>query len=44
MAALYALNNEQNSDRIAQAAHSLRELLEKLPRVVEGSDLQGSST
>ncbi len=43
LGALYTLHNEQNPDRIAQAAHSLRELIEKLPRVVEGSDVQGSS-
>ena len=41
LGALYTLHNEQNPDRIAQAAHSLRELIEKLPRVVEGSDVQG---
>lgn len=38
--ALYALNNHHNPDRVAQAAHSLRELIEKLPRVVQGSDVQ----
>ncbi len=43
LGALYALNNVQNPDRISQAAQSLRELIEKLPRVVEGSDVQGSS-
>ena len=43
LGAFYALENEQNSDRIAQAAHSLRELIEKLPRVVEGSDVQAPS-
>ena len=43
LGALYTLHNEQNPDRIAQTAHSLRELIEKLPRVVEGSDAQGSS-
>ena len=37
--ALYALQNKYNPDRIAQAAHSLRELLEKLPRVVRESDV-----
>ena len=40
--ALYALNNHHNPDRIAQAANSLRELLEKLPRVVHGSETLGS--
>ena len=38
--ALYALNNHYNPDRIAQAAHSLRELLEKLPWVIHGSDVK----
>ena len=41
--ALCAFHNQQNLDRISQAAQSLRELLEKLPLVVEGSDVQGSS-
>ena len=40
LGALYALDNHYNPDRIAQAAHSLRELLEKLPRVVQESDVQ----
>ena len=35
--ALYTLSNGNNPDRIAQAAHSLRELLEKLPRVLTGN-------
>ena len=34
LGALYALDNHYNPDRIAQAAHSLRELIEKLPLVV----------
>ena len=38
--ALYALNNHYNPDRFAQAAHSLRELLEKLPEVVHGGDVR----
>ena len=38
--ALYALNNHYNPDRVAQAAHSLRELLEKLPEVVHGGDVK----
>ena len=38
--ALYALNNHCNPDRVAQAAHSLRELLEKLPLVVHGGDVK----
>lgn len=40
--ALYALDNHYNPDRVAQAAHSLRELLEKLPRVVHRSETPGS--
>ena len=42
--ALYALDNHYNPDRVAQAAHSLRELLEKLPRVVHGSEGQSSAS
>lgn len=42
--ALYALDNPHNPDRISQAAQSLREFVEKLPRVVHGSDVQGSNT
>ena len=38
LGALYALNHDQNPDRVAQAAHSLRELLENLPLVIEGLD------
>ena len=38
--ALYALDNHNNPDHVAQAAHSLRELLEKLPEVVHESDVQ----
>ena len=34
LGALYALANPHNPDRISQAAQSLRELVEKLPRVV----------
>ncbi|MYC78287.1 hypothetical protein F4X10_21195 [Candidatus Poribacteria bacterium] len=40
LGALYALDNHYNPDRIAQAAHSLRELLEKLTQVVQESDIQ----
>lgn len=40
LGALYALQNKYNPDRIAQAAHSLRELLEKLPIVVCKSDIE----
>lgn len=42
LGALYALSNHHNPDRISQAAHSLRELLEKLPRVVQVMDVQAS--
>ena len=41
---LYALNNHYNPDRVAQAAHSLRELLQKLPRVVQGNEVHVSAT
>ena len=40
LGALHALDNPYNPDRVSQAAHSLRELLEKLPLVVEGIDVQ----
>ena len=40
LGALYALENHYNPDRVAQAAHSLRELIEKLPRVAHGSNVQ----
>ena len=39
LGALYALENPFNPDRISQAAQSLRELLEKLPRVIQASDV-----
>ena len=42
--ALYTLDNPHNPDRIAQAAQSLRELLEKLPLVVQGIDTQGRTS
>ena len=44
LGALYALENPYNPDRVSQAAQSLRELLEKLPRVVQGSDVQGGGS
>ena len=44
LGALYTLHNEQNPDRIAQTAHSLRELIEKLPRVVDRSNVQAPSS
>ena len=34
LGALYAVNDQRNPDGISQAAHSLREIIEKLPRVV----------
>lgn len=40
LGALYALDNPHNPDRISQAGQSLRELLEKLPFVVQGLDTQ----
>lgn len=39
-AALFAIDNTRNPDRFSQAAQSLRELLEKLQRTVQGSDVQ----
>ena len=42
LGALYALNNPYNPDRIAQAAQSLRELIEKLPRVLGIGSQSGS--
>ena len=44
LGALYALDNHYNPDRIAQAAHSHANFLEKLPRVVQGSDVQIGQT
>ena len=41
LGALYALETHNNPDRVSQAAHSLRELVEKLPRVVQEMDVQG---
>ena len=40
LGALHALDSHHNPDRISQAAHSLRELIEKLPRVVHESDVK----
>ena len=40
LGALYTLDNPHNPDRISQAAQSLRELLEKLPQVINGLDTQ----
>ena len=44
LGALYALDNHYNPDRISQAAQSLRELLEKLPRVFRENDAQGTAS
>ena len=41
---LYALDNEHNPNRVPQAAQSLREILEKLPIVVEGSEVQSTQS
>ena len=43
LGALYTLANPHNPDRVSQAAQSLRELVEKLPRVVRESDVQGNA-
>lgn len=43
LGALYALENPHNPDRVSQAAQSLRELVEKLPRVVREMDAQGTA-
>ena len=40
LGALYVLANPHNPDRLSQAAQSLRELVEKLPRVILDSDPQ----
>ena len=42
LSALYTLNNTSTPDRIAQAAHSLRELLEKLLQTIQGQDEEKS--
>jgi hypothetical protein len=39
MGALYAMDNHHNPDRLSQTAQSLRELLEKLPRVLNNEDV-----
>ena len=43
LGALYALENPHNPDRVSQAAQSLRELVEKLPRVVQAMDAHGAA-
>lgn len=42
LGAIYAAKNTYNPDRFSQAAQSLRELLEKLPRVFVESEIQES--
>ena len=42
LGAIYAVKNIHNPDRFSQAAQSLRELLEKLPRVFVESEVQES--
>lgn len=42
LGAIYAAKNTHNPDRFSQAAQSLRELLEKLPRVFIESEVQES--
>ena len=42
LGALYTLDSCYNPDRISQAAQSLRELLEKLPRVFQESHAQSN--
>ena len=44
LGALYAVNNPYNPDRFSQAAQSLRELLEKLPRAVGKQSARGQPT
>lgn len=39
LAAVYAVHSRNNPDRLAQAAQSLRELIEKLPLIVLSSDI-----
>ena len=39
LGALYALNSYHNPDRLSQAAQSIRELLEKLPRISSAEDV-----
>ena len=43
LGAIYAIDNRYNPDRFSQAAQSLRELLEKLPRAVEEGNLPTGS-
>lgn len=44
LGAIYAAKNTYNPDRYSQAAQSLRELLEKLPRVFVESEVQESGS
>lgn len=43
LGALYVIENPHNPDRFSQAAQSLRELMEKLPRVMQNADVQDSA-
>lgn len=42
LGALYAIENTHNPDRFSQAAQSIRELLEKLPRALGNVDVQAN--
>jgi len=44
LGAIYAAKNTYNPDRYAQAAQSIRELLEKLPRVFIETEIQGGNS
>ena len=44
LGALCAIDNHNNPDRFSQAAQSLRELIEKLPNVVQDSDIHVHNT
>ena len=44
LGALYAIANTNNPDRFPQATHSFRELLEKLPRVTQRTNMQTVSS
>ena len=42
LGAIFALQNKHNPDRFSQAAHSMRELLEKLPEAIRKDEEQAS--
>ena len=44
LGSLYALENDNNPERLSQAAQSLRELLEKFPYILSSGDLLPSET